>query len=98
MRKLSDAGLSPIQVVPPLILSFTLAVCLKQIAQAAVSQDDPRVVADISNNPLECLNGFDLAQTSRYAGLLRARSLAIPSFFEIKESDGVRKLSEKNRI
>ena len=24
--------------------------------------------------------------------------LAIPSFFEIKESDGVRKLSEKNRI
>jgi hypothetical protein len=33
--------------VPPLILSFTLAVCLKRIAQAAVSQDDPRVVADI---------------------------------------------------
>ena len=25
-------------------------------------------------------------------------SLAIPSFFEIKESNGVRKLSEKNRI
>jgi hypothetical protein len=59
--------------VPPLILSVTLAVCLKQIAQAAVSQDDPRVAADISNNPLECLNGFDLAQASRYAGLLRAR-------------------------
>ena len=26
------------------------------------------------------------------------KDLAIPSFFEIKESDGVRKLSEKNRI
>jgi hypothetical protein len=29
---------------------------------------------------------------------LLASCLAIPSFFEIKESDGVRKLSEKNRI
>ena len=29
---------------------------------------------------------------------LALRPLAIPSFFEIKESDGVRKLSEKNRI
>jgi hypothetical protein len=27
-----------------------------------------------------------------------SKTLAIPSFFEIKESDGVRKLSKKNRI
>jgi hypothetical protein len=29
---------------------------------------------------------------------LLGQTLAIPSFFEIKESDGMRKLSEKNRI
>ena len=47
-------------------------------------------------------NSSRFAAYLRYTDLRRAGivvlALAIPSFFEIKESNGVRKLSEKNRI
>jgi len=43
-------------------------------------------------------NPFSLVLLARSRDKLESRSLAIPSFFEIKESNGVRKLSEKNRI
>src|ERR1700726_3855951 len=41
---------------------------------------------------------FNIEKKLVYDAYMEPIPLAIPSFFEIKESEGVRKLSEKNRI
>jgi hypothetical protein len=58
--------------VAPLTLSVALAVRLKHIAHAAVSEGaiTNRGVADVISSPPKCLNAIDLAQASRHAGLL----------------------------